>query len=248
MPIPDIGIAQSSILDIGVHVEPVGVDLLIPQLPHGVSMSLPIVNMPGCVEAHVDSNLQTGLTTNDPDRVAVYCDSGMPSFSGMNYQPKLFKPVFKTELPKVPPQKTDQPEPAAVKPPSLPGHSVSTAQRNDAPLIKPQCKDDEYLKNGQCISTVPPADPVVEIATKYLPPLEAVTTTATIATVATVSALIAKPAASFLLKLIKPIVKKTINKIKNAFGKPVPIRSVRQRVLAQRSGNQLRRQARDLMG
>ena len=83
MSIPDVGIAQSSIPDIGTRVEPLSLDLLIPRLPHGVSMDLPVVNMPGCVEAHVDSSLQTGLTTNDPDRVAIYCDAGMPSFSAM---------------------------------------------------------------------------------------------------------------------------------------------------------------------
>ena len=86
------------------------------------------------------------------------------------------------------------------------------------------------------------------VVAQYLPPLEAVTTTATIATVATVSALIAKPVADFLLKLIKPMIKKIIGKIKKAMGKQTPVRSVRQRRLAQRSRNRVLRQARDLMG
>lgn len=244
MSIPDVGIAQSSIPDIGTRVEPLSLDLLIPRLPHGVSMELPVVNMPGCVEAHVDSSLQTGLTTNDPDRVAIYCDAGMPSFSAMSYEPGQLQSVFKTDLPKIPPQSPNSPEPDEVQPMPLPGHQIATAQTKEKTQVKPRCKDGDYLRNGECISAAVPEDPIVQIAEKYLPPLDAVTTTATIATVATVSALLAKPAASFLLKLIKPIIKKLIAKIQKAFGKPAPIRSVRQRVLAQR----VRRQARDLKG
>ena len=78
--------------------------------------------------------------------------------------------------------------------------------------------------------------------------LESVTTTAAIATTATVSALLARPIADWLLKLIKPAIKKIIAKIKKMLGKSVPIRSVRQKVLAQRARNQVLRQARDLMG
>ena len=93
-----------------------------------------------------------------------------------------------------------------------------------------------------------PENPLCEAAIKYRHTLEAATTTATIATIATVSALLAKPIANFLLKLIKPMIKKIIAKIKNALGKKVVPRSQRERVMAQRSRNQLIRQARDLMG
>ena len=49
---------------------------------------------------------------------------------------------------------------------------------------------------------------------EYLPSVGVVTTTAGIAAVATTSALLAKPIADLLLKVIKPIVKKTIAKVK----------------------------------
>ena len=113
---------------------------------------------------------------------------------------------------------------------------------------KPQCEEDEILRDGECITIVRPEHQEFTIGGKYLPPLEAATTTAAIATVATVSALLAKPIANWLLKLIKPAIKKIIAKIKKMLGKPVPIRSVRQRVLAQRSRYRVLRQARDLMG
>ena len=54
---------------------------------------------------------------------------------------------------------------------------------------------------------------------KYLPSPQIVTTTATIAVVATSSALLAKPLADLLLKVIKPLVKKVSAKVKTALGK-----------------------------
>ncbi len=213
-------------------------------------MSLPVVNMPGCVEAHVDSELQTGLTTSDPDRVAIYCDSGMPSFKPMSFQPNRLKPPVKNQLPKIGNTSPETPEPPGVPVlpiPPQPLHTANTSKSSAA--SKPRCEEDEFLKDGECIAVEQPATPViVQVAEKYLPPLEAATTTATIATIATVSALLAKPAADFLLKLIKPMIKKIIGKIKKAMGKKVRPRSVRERVLAQRSRNRLLRQARDLMG
>ena len=53
----------------------------------------------------------------------------------------------------------------------------------------------------------------------YLPSASVVTTTAGIAAVATTSALLAKPLADLLLKVIKPLVKKVSAKVKKALGK-----------------------------
>ena len=250
MSIPDINIGDASIPRIDIWLAPLKQDLLVPRLPHGVSMALPRVDMPGCVEAHVDSELQTGLTTNDPDRVAIYCDAGMPSFNAMSYEPHKLQPVFKGSLPKfanTEAETPDEPEAPFLPIPKQPIHTANTSKAETS--SKPQCEEGELLRNGQCIEVVEPEAPVIaQVAEQYLPPLEAVTTTATIATVATVSALIAKPVADFLLKLIKPMIKKIIGKIKKAMGKQTPVRSVRQRRLAQRSRNRVLRQARDLMG
>ena len=56
-----------------------------------------------------------------------------------------------------------------------------------------------------------------------------VTTTASIAVVATTSALLAKPLADLLLKVVKPTVKKVIKKIAAIRGKEVKVESVRDR-------------------
>ena len=74
MNIPDIGVAGISIPDVGIYLPPIRRELLVPSLPPGVSMALPVVQIPGCVEAHVDSDLQTELTTSDPAQIRIYCD------------------------------------------------------------------------------------------------------------------------------------------------------------------------------
>ena len=233
--------------------------LLAPQLPDGVSMTLPVVQIPGCVEAHVDSKLQTELTSNDPDRIAIYCDSGMPSFDAMSYQTNYYQPAAKRQIPNTGglghrPEKEekaaeDEVQPTVLPKQKLPTHSIATAVlKEESAKGRPKCEQGEIIRGGKCIKLVQPDNKIIEAAAKYLPPLEAATTTATIATIATVSALVAKPAADFLLKLIKPMIKKIIAKIKKALGKKVKVRSLRERVLAQRARNQLLRQARDLMG
>ncbi len=100
MSIPDIGLAGASIPDISLYTPPIRMGLLAPQLPSGVSMQLPVVQIPGCVEAHVDSGLQTELTSSDPGRVTVYCDSGMPSYDPMSFELNRFQPARHNQIPK----------------------------------------------------------------------------------------------------------------------------------------------------
>ena len=75
------------------------------------------------------------------------------------------------------------------------------------------------------------------LAEKYLPSVPVVSTTATIALVATSSALLAKPLADLLLKVIKPVVKKVLAKVDKIRGKKEKRLSVQERVLAQRDRN-----------
>ena len=72
---------------------------------------------------------------------------------------------------------------------------------------------------------------------QYLPSVPIVSTTATIAVVATSSALLAKPLADLLLKVIKPLVKKVLAKVDKIRGKKEKVLSVRERLLAQRDRN-----------
>ena len=59
----------------------------------------------------------------------------------------------------------------------------------------------------------------IGIVEQYLPSAQIVVTTATIASVAASSALLAKPLADLLLKVVKPAVKKVIGKVNAILGK-----------------------------
>ena len=75
------------------------------------------------------------------------------------------------------------------------------------------------------------------VIAEYLPEVTAVTTTATIAVVATASALLAKPLADILLRLLKPAIKQAVNKAKGIVGNGQGQISVRERMIAQRDRN-----------
>ena len=51
-------------------------------------VAIPVVDMPGCVEAHEQntSKEKSGiLSDDDPKGVKVYCDAGVPSFNPLDY-------------------------------------------------------------------------------------------------------------------------------------------------------------------
>ena len=77
----------------------------------------------------------------------------------------------------------------------------------------------------------------IGVAEQYLPAPQLVTTTAVIATVATGSALLAKPLADLLLKVLKPTIKKVMGKIQKVLGKEPKELSLRERRLLQRERN-----------
>ncbi len=59
----------------------------------------------------------------------------------------------------------------------------------------------------------------ITVTEQFLPTPQVASTTAVIATVATGSALLAKPLADLLLKVVKPLVKKVIGKVNSILGK-----------------------------
>ena len=79
--------------------------------------------------------------------------------------------------------------------------------------------------------------PLPEQVIAGLPAAGTVVTTSSIAVVATASALMAKPLADILLKVIKPTVKKVMKKIAAIRGKTVPVLSIAERRNEQRERN-----------
>ena len=93
------------------------------------------------------------------------------------------------------------------------------------------------LEGTECIRLVEDV-PIIQQAINGLPPTGTVITTGGIAVVATTSALLAKPFADILLKVIKPTVKKVLKKVAQIRGKKIKVESVSDRRAEQRIRNE----------
>ena len=186
--------------------------------PVTLQLGMPVVDMPGCVPVHPDAKLNPSLLKDDPGRVGTFCPHGqMPSFRPMDFTPSEIVIVESDDGTDQGDSKNE--EPATPNTPAVPR------------LPEPSAKSAETTEEAE------PPKSIIEKAADGLPPVEAVVTTATIAVVAATSALLAKPFADLLLKVIKPTVKKAVKKVSQLRGQPVKVESVRERVLAQRDRN-----------
>jgi len=205
-----------------------------PEVPVVVNIGKPIVDMPGCVTVHKENVKQRSknkmLVNDDPKGNTTLCDSGMPSFQAIDYQQNNL--TWTTVVPEEPesnPTNNDPPDaPDAPTPPGAPEVPAATAEEKECPGPN-DLRVGDYTTSGDekvsghewnadetiCITLYED----VGFVEKYLPSPQIVTTTATIAVVATSSALLAKPLADLLLKVIKPLVKKVSAKVKKALGK-----------------------------
>ena len=206
-------------------------------------VGVPIVDIPGCVEAHESNNKSNTVGVDDENGLVTYCDAGVPSFNPLDYDTNKMDFEYETPVPPVAPTKTPE-----VKTPEIPDtgkvdsakvECPTEAQKLKEPVghIKGDKKVTEYrLVGKECIQvteklTIP--DQIVG----NIPSAGAVTATASIAVVATTSALLAKPLADLLLKVVKPTVKKVLKKIATLRGKQTPIESVMFRRGQQRQRN-----------
>jgi hypothetical protein len=205
--ISDIGIRELDIPPVRIIFD--GTAPLVPAAPPVVlEVGLPVVDIPGCVEAHEKSDKNENLLEDDPKGTKTFCDGETPSYDPIQYEPERLIPTNSAPVPK-----TESPEKPAPEVPK-------------APEIKPP---PEKPATVELIPEVPAPEPEIPWVEKYLPSPEAATTTAAIAVVATTSALMAKPLADLLLRVIKPTVKKIIKKISAIRGKKTPTLSVRDR-------------------
>jgi len=196
-----------------------------PNPPVTSQIGVPIINLPGCVEAHEQNSgkEKSGiLSADDPKGVKVFCDSGVPSFNPIDYdKDKLKFPPKKTEPPKIAPPKppeTKTPEVPKTEKPECP----TKVQKIEAPVgtltDAGKKKIVEYrLVEKQCVAIKEDLK-IPDQIVKAIPSVGQVTTTAGITIIATAAA----TATPFLLKVVKPIVKQIIKKIKKALGKEPP--------------------------
>ena len=206
-----------------------------PVVPVTQNIGTPIVNIPGCVEAHEANNGSKTLQSDDPNGTLTFCDGNIPSFNPINFEPNQLLPTQKPEV------DTKQPKPPAAPDLPIPKTPAATA-KVDCPTAAQQAKEpvgtyiegfrkkvtDYQLIGNQCIQITEPV-PLPEQIIAGLPSAGSVVTTGGIAVVATASALMAKPLADILLKVIKPTVKKVMKKIAAIRGKTPEVLSVRDR-------------------
>ncbi len=248
--IPEIGIRAVQVPEIPTwrSIPPQSIPV---EPPVTLQLGLPIIDMPGCVETR---NTQPGnkkAYDTDPRGNFVVCDGTMPS-----YRPLDFTPGIATK---------ESAKPPAIDPEQKKSAGVSSQPKNERLSSVPSSPLDirsvatelpcpppdaipigaknksqtavvigYELIDGKCETRYEALD-VPAIIGNYLPGAPVVITTAAIAATAATSAMVAQPFASFLLKAIKPVVKKTIKKIKEKMGKKVIVESVSERRRFQRS-------------
>ena len=203
--------------------------------PVTVQVGVPIIDIPGCVEAHIENKKGTNdkLVEDDPDGARVFCDGNMPSFNPIDYNPE----ELKYEQPPPKPPVVRPPETPAA--PEVPKDAVPKVEEQEEPPCPPpnalrigdvaQNQKERVsgyeLQNGVCVTLYED----IPLTAQYLPAPQVAATTAVIAVTATSSALLAKPLADLLLKVFKPVIKKVITKISKLRGKKVKIDSLKER-------------------
>jgi hypothetical protein len=159
----------------------------------------------------------------EDNQKSIQCDGQVPSYEPINFEPEQMTVTRPANPPKTPERKS--PEVSPPQPPALPPSTASVTKEEAPPTVEPP----------------------VPWTQKYLPEPAAVTTTASIALIATTSALLAKPLADLLLKLVKPTVKKVVKKVSKMRGKPEVVLSLQERRREQSETNHAKAMMRRLL-
>ena len=221
MTIPFIKIDDINVRNLKVpHIHTFNYDLPTPVAPGHPRVTeyigRPIVDIPGCVEAHPDDRNAQNLPEDDPSTVQTFCDGEVPSYNAMDYTPEQL--IIQREVP--PPKVVPPPE---VDPPEVPPTGDLTTE---TPCPGPgnlrvgdltQAGDEKVigheLQGTVCVTLYEPTS----VAEKFLPSVNQSTTTVAIAVLATAGA----AATPLLLRVIKPVIKKLTTFVKKKLGKKV---------------------------
>ena len=224
-------------------------------VPVTTVVGTPIINMPGCVKVHKenskrDPSTNMMLVNDDPKGNTVLCDAGAPYYEPADYNSRdLTWQTIYTESEEAPEgiDTGDPPAPEIPDAPSPPETPGKTAEDIECPPPNARRIGDLNQAGTEKVVGYKLSPDKKECITEweelsfteqYLPSVPIVSTTATIALVATSSALLAKPLADLLLKVVKPVIKKVVTKVKTILGKKEPVLSVQERQAAQRDRNQ----------
>ena len=222
MSIPQILIPNSEVKEINIpKIWGADATILHPQVPYvpvTVQIGKPIVDIPGCVEAHELNKTEEGGTKNKQlakdDDTVTFCDAGTPSFDAMDYTPEQL--IITREVP--PPPVEPPPDPPGtpdVSPPKIPEGETECPAPNQPRVGDLTANGEEKVVGHELQGTV--CVVLYEdttVAEKFLPSTNQVSTTAAIAIVATASA----AATPLLLRLIKPAIKKLTTTVQKKLG------------------------------
>jgi hypothetical protein len=254
--IPDINIGSNlNIRDLQVSRIPEFYFPLIystPQTPPvSLTLGTPIIELPGCVEFNRANKKSESLVDDDPKGNVVLCDGSMPSFNPIDFEPEQILKTKPAGVPVIPNTETSKKEEETTEDTGAPAPQTGDIPTNTSNIICPpreapvvgtkveggKKKISGYeIQNNRCV-TLYEEVPIINQVVAGLPSTGAVTTTASIAVVATSSALLAKPLADLILKVIKPTIKTLMKKLQKLRGKPPKAESRMERILAQRDRN-----------
>ena len=195
-------------------------------VPVTIRLGFPIVNMPGCVEAHPDNKTQIGpnglpldrnLVNDDEAGVKILCPDGQfPSYDPLNYEPEQVIPTVAAPPPPVSPPAPEIPDTGSIvtdKETPCPGPGQlrvgDVTQSGEERVI-----GHRLLEDGKTCETLYEPTSVIE---KYLPPINQASTVTALAVVATAGA----AATPLLIRIIRPVVKKIWASIQKKLGKEV---------------------------
>ena len=208
--------------------------------PVTVNIGTPIVDMPGCVEAHeVNEEDNFKINEDDPKGVKVFCDGQMPSFNPMDYNKNKLKFEYEQPVPVVRPPEQPEVESPKTETPKIPKCPTRDQELKNpvGKILEGNKKITGYEQVGKECLMVTENLSIPDQIVQNIPNPGVVTATASIAVVATTSALLAKPLADLLLKVVKPTVKKVIKKIAAIRGKVLKVESLKERRDQQRQRN-----------
>ena len=104
MEIPDIriGIGEIKVRDIPSWLREAPQSIT-SSVPVTQEIGVPIVNIPGCVEAHEAKNKSNKVGVDDENGLITYCDAGVPSFNPIDYNKDELKFEYEQKVPPVKP-------------------------------------------------------------------------------------------------------------------------------------------------
>ena len=211
-----------------------------PAVPVTTIIGTPVINIAGCVKVHKenakrDPSRNKMLVNDDPKGNTVLCDAGAPYYEPPNYDARelTWQTVYQEqeevdegvdtgntgdltppETPEPPPQEAEEGDPDCPGP--LDPRIGSIGPNEKEKVIGHELQPDPNNFNKKICVALYEDIGVVE---QYLPSAQVATTTAVIASVAASSALLAKPLADLLLRVVKPAVKQVMTKVNAILGK-----------------------------